>query len=286
MGAGVGARHRVRHSAGEPAKILDPFFTTKPVGQGTGLGLSIVKQIVDEHGGRLDVTRKKVSAASSSISCRDSRARTGGRVKRSRRPSDHSPDAALRRRRATCAQLDARDVPARLHRVARRFRRSGAQLARRRIAIDVIVSDQRMPSMTGVDVLREVKRRAPRAMRILLTGYADLTAIEASINEGEVFRYLTKPCPADVLREVDRSPSKPLTPATVSARASRWYTTRRACRETNGARMLARAPRPGRPLSRTSQRARPRRGRATARVADMCLERKRIGPRRGARGPH
>jgi signal transduction histidine kinase len=36
-------------------KILDPFFTTKPVGQGTGLGLSIVRQIVDEHGGRIDV---------------------------------------------------------------------------------------------------------------------------------------------------------------------------------------------------------------------------------------
>src|SRR5262245_27261919 len=37
------------------AKILDPFFTTKPVGQGTGLGLSIVRQIIDEHGGRLDI---------------------------------------------------------------------------------------------------------------------------------------------------------------------------------------------------------------------------------------
>jgi len=68
-------------------------------------------------------------------------------------------------------------------------------------AIDVIVSDQRMPSMTGVEVLREVKQRAPRAMRILLTGYADLQAIEASINEGEVFRYLMKPCPMEQLRE-------------------------------------------------------------------------------------
>jgi DNA-binding NtrC family response regulator len=68
-------------------------------------------------------------------------------------------------------------------------------------AVDVIVSDQRMPSMTGVDVLREVKRRAPRAMRILLTGYADLKAVEASINEGEVFRYLTKPCATEVLRD-------------------------------------------------------------------------------------
>ncbi len=37
------------------SKIMDPFFTTKPVGQGTGLGLSIVREIIDEHGGRIDV---------------------------------------------------------------------------------------------------------------------------------------------------------------------------------------------------------------------------------------
>ncbi len=68
-------------------------------------------------------------------------------------------------------------------------------------AVDVIVSDQRMPGMTGVEVLKAVKRLAPSAMRILLTGYADLQAIEASINEGEVFRYLTKPCPSEQLKE-------------------------------------------------------------------------------------
>lgn len=67
--------------------------------------------------------------------------------------------------------------------------------------IDVIVSDQRMPGMTGVEVLKQVKDLAPESMRILLTGYADLKAIEASINEGEVFRYLTKPCPSDELKE-------------------------------------------------------------------------------------
>ncbi|MEQ8858657.1 MAG: response regulator [Pseudomonadales bacterium] len=67
--------------------------------------------------------------------------------------------------------------------------------------MDVIVSDQRMPGMTGVDVLKACRQRAPRAMRILLTGYADKDAIAESINEGEVFRYLTKPCARDTLRE-------------------------------------------------------------------------------------
>jgi DNA-binding NtrC family response regulator len=68
-------------------------------------------------------------------------------------------------------------------------------------SVDVVVSDQRMPGMTGVEVLKEVKELAPNAMRILLTGYADLNAIEASINDAEVFRYLMKPCPSVELKE-------------------------------------------------------------------------------------
>lgn len=59
--------------------------------------------------------------------------------------------------------------------------------------VDVIVSDQRMPGMTGVDLLREAKNLRPEAMRILLTGYSDLNAIIGSINEGEIFRFVNKP---------------------------------------------------------------------------------------------
>jgi len=59
--------------------------------------------------------------------------------------------------------------------------------------IDVIVCDQRMPQMQGIDVLREIKGSQPRALRILLTGYADLKAVLGSVNEGEVFRYVNKP---------------------------------------------------------------------------------------------
>jgi DNA-binding NtrC family response regulator len=66
--------------------------------------------------------------------------------------------------------------------------------------IDVIVADHRMPQMTGVEVLTQVRSMSPRTVRILLTGYADLDAVEGSINDGEVFRFLTKPCPPDQLR--------------------------------------------------------------------------------------
>ncbi|MFZ5511858.1 MAG: response regulator [Pseudomonadota bacterium] len=58
---------------------------------------------------------------------------------------------------------------------------------------DVVVSDQRMPGMIGSEFLREVRRIAPRAMRILLTGYSDMQAILRSVNEGEVFRFINKP---------------------------------------------------------------------------------------------
>jgi serine/threonine-protein kinase len=57
----------------------------------------------------------------------------------------------------------------------------------------VVVSDQRMPEMTGVELLRQVKEEAPSTVRLLLTGYSDLAAIVGSLNEGEVFRFVSKP---------------------------------------------------------------------------------------------
>lgn len=60
-------------------------------------------------------------------------------------------------------------------------------------SFDVVISDQRMPEMSGVDFLREVRAITPRAMRILLTGYSDMQAILRSVNESEIFRYINKP---------------------------------------------------------------------------------------------
>ncbi len=68
--------------------------------------------------------------------------------------------------------------------------------------VHVAVSDQRMPERVGVDILREVKEISPSTMRILLTGYADLNAIIGSINDGEIYRYLTKPCKSEELLSV------------------------------------------------------------------------------------
>jgi len=59
--------------------------------------------------------------------------------------------------------------------------------------VHVIVSDQRMPVMQGSELLRIAREVSPHTMRILLTGYSDFAASVASVNEGEVFRYLLKP---------------------------------------------------------------------------------------------
>ena len=68
--------------------------------------------------------------------------------------------------------------------------------------MDVVVSDQRMPGMTGIEVLAQVRNQRPAAMRLLLTGYSDLAAIVGSVNEGEVFRFINKPWDHSEIQEI------------------------------------------------------------------------------------
>ncbi len=64
---------------------------------------------------------------------------------------------------------------------------------------DVIVSDQRMPEITGVEVLKAAAEIRPQTTRVLLTGYSDLEAIIGSVNDSEVFRFVSKPWRRDDL---------------------------------------------------------------------------------------
>ncbi|MEZ6046051.1 MAG: response regulator [Planctomycetaceae bacterium] len=66
--------------------------------------------------------------------------------------------------------------------------------------VQVVVSDQRMPDMTGTEFLSKVRKLYPDTIRVVLSGYADAAAILASINEGNIFRFLTKPWIEDELR--------------------------------------------------------------------------------------
>src|SRR5262249_13663711 len=59
--------------------------------------------------------------------------------------------------------------------------------------VHIIMSDQRMPQMSGVELLTRVKARYPQAIRMLFTGYADLESIIAAINQGHIYQFMKKP---------------------------------------------------------------------------------------------
>jgi type II secretory ATPase GspE/PulE/Tfp pilus assembly ATPase PilB-like protein/FixJ family two-component response regulator len=66
--------------------------------------------------------------------------------------------------------------------------------------VHLIVSDHRMPGMTGAKLLREIKERWPDTIRIMLTGYADIQSIMGAVNEGAVYKFITKPWNNEDLR--------------------------------------------------------------------------------------
>jgi len=70
--------------------------------------------------------------------------------------------------------------------------------------VDVVMTDQRMPEMTGVQLLEQVRGKHPDATRLLFTGYADLKAVIDAINKGDVYRYITKPWDPDELMTIIR----------------------------------------------------------------------------------
>jgi DNA-binding NtrC family response regulator len=74
----------------------------------------------------------------------------------------------------------------------------------RRHVIHVLMTDQRMPEMTGVELLQQARGACPEAVRIVFTGYADIKAVIDAINQGQIYRFLTKPWDPDELLTVLR----------------------------------------------------------------------------------
>src|SRR5579871_1764031 len=70
--------------------------------------------------------------------------------------------------------------------------------------VHIVMTDQRMPEMTGVEFLRQTRGEHPDAIRLLFTGYADIRAVIDAINQGSVFRYITKPWDPEELEVVVR----------------------------------------------------------------------------------
>jgi len=63
----------------------------------------------------------------------------------------------------------------------------------------IVISDMRMPGMNGAQFLAQVRQKTPETVRMLLTGYTDLDAAILAVNEGSIFRFLTKPCEKEIL---------------------------------------------------------------------------------------
>jgi DNA-binding NtrC family response regulator len=74
--------------------------------------------------------------------------------------------------------------------------------------IHLVMTDQRMPEMTGVELLSRIKNEHPGAMRLIFTGHADIKAVIDAINRGNVFRYVTKPWDPEELVDALREAGK------------------------------------------------------------------------------
>jgi response regulator RpfG family c-di-GMP phosphodiesterase len=73
----------------------------------------------------------------------------------------------------------------------------GLEVLERDGPVAIVISDQRMPGMDGIQFLSEVKKLAPDTVRMMLTGNTDLTTAIKAVNEGNIFRFFTKPCPPE-----------------------------------------------------------------------------------------
>lgn len=88
------------------------------------------------------------------------------------------------------------------YRVLGATRASDAMELMRREEVHLVMTDQRMPEMTGVEFLRKIRGEYPEAIRLLFTGYADIRAVIDAINQGNVYRYITKPWDPDELQSI------------------------------------------------------------------------------------
>ncbi|HEX6720998.1 MAG TPA: response regulator [Burkholderiaceae bacterium] len=104
--------------------------------------------------------------------------------------------------------------------------------------VEVLVSDQRMPGMLGVELLAEARKRSPATMRILLTGYSDLAAIVGSVNDGEVFRFVNKPWNHDEIKTIIRAAAEAALATDVSAVQTETTTAAQASDAADGPELL------------------------------------------------
>ena len=177
-------------------KIFDPFFTTKEVGKGTGLGLSIcfgIRARLRRHHFRRPASR--ANFANSPWTCRPP----------PRPPPKPNPNMPNHYDYKKFAVLYVDDEEKSLVNFTRAFGDDFKILTANNAAdaykiveersgeIGVLLTDQRMPGEKGVWLLERVRLFRPQIIRILVTAYADMDAAIAAVNNGAIYKYITKP---------------------------------------------------------------------------------------------
>ncbi len=167
------------------SKIYEPFFTTKPVGQGTGLGLSVSYDIiVIQHKGKLivDSTVGKGTKFTIKLPINNQEMK---KMKKTTVLFVDDEEKIL-----NSLKMGLMDQPYRKF-----FAKSGKEALEilKREEVQVIVTDMRMPEMSGLELLRTVKEEYPNIIRMVLSAYTQVTTLLTAINQGEIYKYITKP---------------------------------------------------------------------------------------------
>jgi PAS domain S-box-containing protein len=158
------------------ARAVEPFFTTKGVGKGTGLGLSMVQGLAEQSGGKLQLDSKLGCGTTATLWLRatDSRVEKAKAISLAPRASSHAcvllvDDDSLVRATA-CALLE--DAGYQVFTAESGV--DALEIAAKEPSIDILVTDQIMPHMTGLQLVEAIRSIRPDLPAILATGYAEL----------------------------------------------------------------------------------------------------------------
>ena len=208
-------------------ELFEPFFTTKARQVGTGLGLSTVQGFVMRAGGRVDVQSEPGlgSAFSVLLPCAPEAAVAPETPLGSLEGADASPSDSLPPRPPPTILLVDDEVPVR-RAAARILERSGFHVEQAgsgadaltvlrgdHVSIDLLLSDVRMPGMSGVELAEHLWERSPHLPVVLMSGYAGDEAVDALLARGGVWT-LPKPFTRDsLLQAVEGGFSRSVSPA-------------------------------------------------------------------------
>jgi len=198
-------------------KIFDPFFTTKEVGQGTGLGLSICYGIVHEHRGRIGAQSQEGSGTTFTVElpiladAESAEAVAESRPEAVVAPAAAAPAPAVTGRRNILVIDDEESIVDVLHQALQtdghRVDTAGnGNVGLRKIrqgSYDVIISDLKMPGMSGMDLYDSVHRFAPEMARRIIFSTGDVASHDTrAFLERSGNRYLQKPFDLETIRHV------------------------------------------------------------------------------------